>query len=86
MKLPSIDCESHGRDPAIVFSEEQAEVRADAQFLVEGMWEAIMPHLTLNEFFQWFPPVPIASCGWQAPWDIAKASETLNDVGLHRNS
>ena len=85
-KLPGIDCESDGRDPAMVFREGQAEVCADSQFLVEGMWEEMMPHLTLKEFFQCFPPVPIGSCRWQAPWGIAKAIVALNDVGLYQTS
>ena len=64
----------------MVFTEEQVEARADAQSLVEGMWKEIVQHLIAEELFQWFSLMPIGSCGWQAPWDIAKAIVALNDV------
>ena len=50
--IPGMDCESNCLDPAMVFSDEKAEVCADAQFLVEGMWDDILQHLILKKFFQ----------------------------------
>ena len=46
----------------------------------------IVPQLKAKEFFHWFPPVPIGSCVWQAPWGIARATAALNDVGVYQSS
>ena len=90
-----LKCELHHKEIQIEPNESDVEIQAVVGFTGElqapaAQAPAARTNKTSMAFGRvrvaCFPPLPIGSGGWQAPWDIAKAIVALNDVGLYHSS